>query len=52
MLSMVEKINRYAIKECERQLADMVGELKGNIIEFGNNNNIQSFEKDWIELYL
>lgn len=52
MISMIEKINRYRITGCEKQLDHMVSALKEYKEEFLNCPEIQSSEKEWIEKYI
>lgn len=52
MISMVEKINRLSIKDCERQLNKMVAELKQNREEFLASSEVCDFEREWMEQYI
>jgi len=52
MISMVEKINKLEIKDCERQLDSMLHELRENKDEFLQSGFIQEFEKKWMEIYV
>ena len=52
MISMVEKINRLALKGCERQLAAMRKELSAHRDEFLSCPEILDFEKTWMERYI
>lgn len=52
MISMVEKINRLALKGCENQLAAMRKELSAHRDEFLSCSEILDFEKAWIERYI
>lgn len=52
LLSMVEKINRLGIAGCERQLAEMTGELRRHREAFLAAGEILEFEKDWVEKYI
>lgn len=52
MISMVEKINRLNINDCERQLARMVTELRRNREEFLASSELCVFEKEWMEKYI
>lgn len=52
MISMVEKINRFGLKGCDRQLEHMVKELSDNKQFFLNCPEILGFEKDWVERYI
>ena len=52
MISMVEKINRLALKNCEAQLAAMTAELSKHRSEFLNCPEILAFEKDWMGRYI
>lgn len=52
MISMVEKVTRLKISECEVQLAHMKGELSAHRMEFLNSPEILEFEKEWMERYV
>jgi len=52
MISMVEKITRLGIKGCDRQLAAMKLELRGNRKEFLDGGFVLDFEKEWMEKYV
>ncbi len=52
IISMVEKIDRLGIKGCERQLKQMLEQLRLNRQEFINCEYILNFEKEWIKHYL
>jgi glycosyltransferase involved in cell wall biosynthesis len=52
MISMVEKITRLRIPDCQRQLAEMKAVLLENREEFLLNSNTQDFEKVWFETYI
>ena len=52
MISMVEKIERLGIKNCEGQLDRMKQILQENRDEFLASPEILEFEKTWVETYL
>lgn len=52
MISMVEKINRFKIKDCAELLSKMIIELKQNKELFLDNRFTQDFEKEWMEMYI
>jgi len=52
MISMVEKINRLGIIECEALLNNMLNELQTHRDNFINNPNTKEFEKKWIEAFI
>lgn len=52
MISMVEKINRFEIGECENQLKYMSSVLKKHSETFLNCPEIQPFERQWMEKYI
>ena len=52
MISMVEKVYRYEINNCEKQTEHMLSILKEHRTEFLNSPEIQDFEKAWIEKYI
>ncbi len=52
MISMVEKIHRLKLKNCEQQLAFMTKELTKHQEEFLNCDWILDFEKDWMKKYI
>lgn len=51
MLSMVDKIERYGLKECEELLNMMKRELRMHLIEFLNCGFAQQYEREWLEQY-
>lgn len=52
MISMVEKISRYAISNCSAQLEYMTSELRGNRNQFLSAEWTRDFEKEWMEAYI
>ena len=52
MISMVEKIHRLDIKNCEKQLAYMTEILTKNRDAFLKAPEILGFEKEWMERYI
>lgn len=52
MISMVEKVNRLGIPNCEHQMEKMLNELKTHENEFMNCKHLQDFEKEWMEKYV
>jgi isopentenyldiphosphate isomerase len=52
MISMVEKIYRYELKNCDVVLARMMCELEQNRNEFMDSPWTQGFEKQWIGQYV
>lgn len=52
MISMVEKINRLELPNCEKQLETMIKALSENREEFLNAPEILDFEKEWVDLYI
>ncbi|TWH60036.1 glycosyltransferase involved in cell wall biosynthesis [Desulfitobacterium sp. LBE] len=52
MISMVEKITRLKLSECEYQLTSMKQELGENRDEFLDSEYILDFEKEWMEKHL
>lgn len=52
MISMVEKIHRLQLKDCQVQLAYMEKELQNNRREFIDSPWIQDFEKEWMDKYV
>ena len=52
MISMVEKINRLGIKDCERQYDVMTWELRDNRGEFITCECVLDFEKEWMKQYI
>lgn len=52
MISMVEKINRFKLMDCQRQLEYMTAVLARNCDEFLNCSEILNFEREWMEQYV
>ncbi|MCH5208792.1 MAG: glycosyltransferase family 2 protein [Oscillospiraceae bacterium] len=52
MISMVEKINRYDLHDCEKQLDYMISVLKDHRDDFLNCPEILDFEKEWLNKFL
>ncbi|MDR0499513.1 MAG: glycosyltransferase [Holophagales bacterium] len=52
MISMVEKIIRLKISNCDGQLADMVSELQKYRSDFMNGGFALDFEKEWMNTYV
>lgn len=52
MISMVEKIRRFRLTNCDGSLAFMVKELRNHKEEFLNGKFILDFEKQWYEEYI
>ncbi|MCL2276753.1 MAG: glycosyltransferase [Treponema sp.] len=52
MISMVEKINRFNISDCENQYNALRNELLENRNSFLKSNFLQEFERDWVEQYI
>lgn len=52
MISMVEKINRLKLADCQKQLEHMTGVLKENRDKFLASPEILDFEKEWVERYI
>lgn len=52
MISMVEKINRLQLSDCEKQREYMENELQKHKQEFLNAPEILEFEKEWMERYI
>ncbi len=52
MISMVEKIHRLELKDCEAQLERMVQELKEHRKEFLRAPELLDFERKWIDAFL
>ena len=52
MISMVEKINRLNLRDCRKQLNDMVAVLKLNREEFLASSELCDFEREWMEKYI
>ena len=52
MISMVEKIHRLQLHNCEKQLAYMTEVLVENYRAFLDSSEILEFEKEWMEKYV
>ena len=52
MISMVEKINRFKLKDCQKQLDYMTGVLNENRDKFLDSPEILDFEREWVEKYI
>jgi len=52
MISMVEKINRLNIADCQKQLEHMTNVLKENRGKFLSSPEILDFEREWVEHYI
>lgn len=52
MISMVEKINRLNLIDCQEQLEHMTSVLSTNKNDFLNCPEILDFEKDWVTKYI
>ncbi|HBR01182.1 MAG TPA: glycosyltransferase [Ruminiclostridium sp.] len=52
MISMVEKISRFGLANCNESLRFMCNELQRHRDEFYNGRFIQGFEKEWLEKYV
>ena len=52
MISMVEKINRFEIHGCEKQLEYMVSVLSEHSKDFLNCHEILDFESEWVKKYI
>lgn len=52
MISMVEKINRFALSDCSVQLEYMIAQLLPNKDEFVSAKWTRDFEKEWIKEYV
>ena len=52
MISMVDKIIRLGLKDCEGHRKRMEEELRANQEEFRNAPEILPFEREWINAYL
>lgn len=52
MISMVEKIDRYDLQGCEKQLLYMTSFLKDHREDFLNCPEIQDFEREWLDKYI
>lgn len=52
MISMVEKINRLNLTECQEQLSHMTAVLSNNREEFLRSLELCDFEREWMEKYI
>lgn len=52
MISMVEKIHRLGLKNCEEQRKRMETELQAHRDEFINAPELLPFEREWMNMYL
>ena len=52
MISLVEKINRYDLRDCEKHLIYMTSVLKEHRDEFLGFPEIKNFEKEWFDKYI
>ena len=52
MISMVEKIHRFELKDCEKHLLHMTEELSKHRRDFLNCPEIQDFEREWLDKYI
>ncbi len=52
LISMVEKVKRLNLSECQSQAEAMVKTLKAHRNEFMSSPLIQDFEKAWLEQYI
>ena len=52
MISMVEKIDRLGLKDCEAQREAMARELSANRQRFLNAPELLPFEREWMEKYI
>lgn len=52
MISMVEKINRFELSNCNEPLDFMRRELTANWGGFYHGTHIEEFEKEWMEKYI
>lgn len=52
MISMVEKIHRLGLEDCEQQLRNMTRELREHREEFLRMPEILEFERKWMETYI
>lgn len=52
MISMVEKVTRLELKDCEKQLAYMTEQLSAHSGEFLSCTEILDFERDWMKKYI
>ncbi|GHV27115.1 hypothetical protein FACS1894167_01570 [Synergistales bacterium] len=52
MISMVEKIYGYGLKNCEEPLRFMKSELRKHWTEFYDGQHIERFEKNWMDAFI
>lgn len=52
MISMVEKIHRFGLMNCDKPLEFMQNELLAHYQEFFSGPYIEGFEKDWMKQYI
>ncbi len=52
MISMIEKIHRYSLKNCNEELKFMQQELMAHRDEFYHGVYIEGFEKEWMKRYI
>jgi hypothetical protein len=52
MISMIEKIHRFKLTNCEEKLAFMRSELVAHRDEFCNSVYIEQFERDWMDQFV
>lgn len=52
MISMVEKIDRFALDECRQIGEELIKVLREHRHEFLAMNEIKDFEKEWVERYV
>lgn len=52
MISMVEKINRLELNDCQKQMDYMISVLSQNKDEFLGSPEICDFEREWMERYI
>ena len=48
MLSMLEKINRYSLKDCEQIAEELLKELFANREQILSSKLLQDFERQWM----
>lgn len=52
MVSMIEKIHRFGLENCNESLAYMRSEVKNNVHEFLESGFCEEFEKKWFDIYI
>lgn len=52
MISMVEKIHRLQLKDCEKQLRQMMQDLRTHKEEFLSSPELLDFEKEWVKRFI